>query len=244
MSYIPDRSPDMIIGSEFIKQNQDPIQRNINATKEILSGNFPEYLREFSQITVGKLSYWAMNNYLSIGQNFDNCLIPLEAKSFQEIADAFDCILPTTKMVKDTWKFSQHIAPLPWGAPYDSDMWSSSRIYEHSKRIDVQLQKLEIDPFSLISGHKKDIVLTNRLAPNNPNKRIAIFGWTNLDGSVIQGLNPTSHEIDYVDYSQCVRLYSSNAIYDNTPIKLHDAFLDPEISKLISDEGILTFQKY
>jgi hypothetical protein len=41
---------------------------------------------------------------------------------------------------------------------------------------------------SLLVGHKKDVVLTPLLATTYP-KDVAIYGWTELNGVPIQGLN-------------------------------------------------------
>ena len=72
-------------------------------------------------------------------------------------------------------------------------------IFEFNDRINKLM--VGLDNTKLTAGHKKDVVLTNKLSPNNPNKRVAIFGWIKSDGKPIQGLNYWSHSDIYVDYT-------------------------------------------
>ena len=65
---------------------------------------------------------------------------------------------------------------------------------------------------TLVSGHKKDIVLSNRLK-RKPH-RIAIYGWRSWNDRRIQPLSIV-HGKRYVDYSHGVRLVSKNALVDN-----------------------------
>jgi hypothetical protein len=55
----------------------------------------------------------------------------------------------------------------------------------------------------LLAGHKKDLVLTRKLA-TRPN-RVAIYGWHQLSGEPIQPVS-TVHVAEYADYSHGVRL--------------------------------------
>lgn len=107
-----------------------------------------------------------------------------------------------------------------------------------------QLTDLNLDPHALTSGHKKDVVITNRLYPNNPNKRVAIYGWIQSNGQPIQGLNPVSHEDTYEDYSHGIRMISNDVIVNGNPMRMQDVFSDAKLWMLVSDEGPLTFQRY
>ncbi len=161
----------------------------------------------------------------------------------QKIATKYDCTLPTRKMVNDIWKQSQNqLAPLPWGLPYDGDMIKTYRIGIQNSKIQAQLSGK--DATALTSGHKKDVVLTNRLYPNNPAHRVAIYGWMQLNGTAIQDLNPTSHEDTYEDYSHGLRMIANDVDVNGNSMRIQDVFADPKLSSLISDEGILRFTKY
>lgn len=248
-SLIPNKPNNSCSGSQFIKNNMNLVgpQRESNILNEFLLGNIPDFLRNFTAITVtyknNTITYLTMNDYLSIGNNNDYVRMPMNPLTAQKIADKYDCSLPTRKIVNDIWKNSiNKVQPLPWGPPYDKSMMDTSRIYIHNNRIQQQL--LNKDYSALLSGHKKDVVLSNKLSPNNPNKRVCIYGWIQLNGSAIQNLNPISHEDTYADYSHGIRLIANDVIVNNNIMRLLDVFSDPILSNLVSDEGPLTFTRY
>ena len=246
---IPDRTS-TISGSTFC-QNNMTTPRNVrqdNIIKECLSGNIPDFLRTFQPITIttanASITLLVMKDYLSIGSDDDYVRMPMQPLTAQKIADQFDCSLPTKKLVDIIWQNSTNkLNPLPWGEPYDSSMMSMSRIPIHNDRINKQFSSSTIAK-ELTSGHKKDIVLTNRLSPNNPKQRVAIYGWIKPDGIPIQGLNPVSHEVQYEDYSHGVRLVFNDVIVNGNLMRLQDVYQDINLAPLVSDEGILTFRKY
>ena len=86
----------------------------------------------------------------------------------------------------------------------------------------------------LIAGHKKDVVVTNRLK-EKPDK-VAIYGWHKLDGKPIQPLY-VGHADYYVDYSHGIRLLRQTMRVDGQSRQVADVLRDAELSKLISDEG-------
>ena len=246
---IPQRTSDMMTGSEFIKTNMslNGSIRQQNILNEFMNGNIPDFLRKFKPITVidneNSMTYLAMSDVLSIGSNEDYVRMPMNPHTAQAIADKYDCSLPTRKMVNDIWKNSiNKLQPLPWGPPYDSSMSSTYRIGIHNSRINAQL--INKDYTDLISGHKKDVVLTNRLSPNNPNKRVAIYGWIQSNVNPIQDLNPISHEDTYEDYSHGIRLIANDVLVNGEFIKLNDVFTNNKLASLVSDEGVLTFTRY
>ena len=246
---IPSRNSLSVTGSQFTANNLSLVgaTREKNILNEFLNGNIPNFLRKFDSITVtnqiNTITYLVMTDYLSIGTDSDYVRMPMNPLSAQIIADKYDCTLPTRKMVNDIWAASKNkIPPLPWGPPYDSSMMSTHRIIVHNSKIQNQLQNKNIA--DLTSGHKKDVVLTNRLSPNNPKKRVAIYGWIQLDGKPIQGLNPISHEDTYEDYSHGIRLIANDVMVNGNPMRIQDVFKDANLAALISDEGILTFTRY
>jgi hypothetical protein len=86
----------------------------------------------------------------------------------------------------------------------------------------------------LLSGHKKDLVMTNRLA--RAIGKIAIYGWHRLTGIPIQPLS-TVHDATYADYSHGIRLVSDVALIDQKPKSLYSVLEDPRLSQVVSDEG-------
>jgi len=251
MMLIPNRQPNAPTGSEFAKLNMNinGSKRENNIVNECLSGNIPDFLREFKPIVItdgsNTITYLVMSDYLSIGTNSDYLRIPMSPLSAQKIADQYDCTLPTKKMVNDIWFASLNkLEPSPWGPPYNSEMMSTNRYKMHNEKIQKSIISEKMDMTKLISGHKKDVVLTNKLYPNNPNKRVTIYGWIHKDGKPIQGLNYWSHEDFYADYSHGIRLVANDVMVNHKPVRMKDVFSDKILSSLVSDEGELKFMRY
>lgn len=248
---IPNRDPGAVTGSVFIQNNMNIIGavREQNILNEFIHGNIPDFLRNFVPVTISNnsdsLTMVVMPDVLSIGSNDDYVRMPMNPLTAQKIADQYDCTLPTKKLVDIIWKNATNkLDPKPWGPPYDGDMIKTYRVGVHNATIQKQLTDLNLDPHALTSGHKKDVVITNRLYPNNPNKRVAIYGWIQSNGQPIQGLNPVSHEDTYEDYSHGIRMISNDVIVNGNPMRMQDVFSDAKLWMLVSDEGPLTFQRY
>jgi len=246
---IPDRSGMAVTGSGWVQANLNLMGavREANILKEFKEGNIPDFLRNFVELTVSNgidsITYKVMPDYLCIGSNYDYVRVPMNPHTAQAIADRYDCTLITRKMTNDIWRASPNkLEPKPWGPPFDLDMERTHRIGTHSNTIQKQL--VGKDPFTLTSGHKKDVVLTNKLSPNNPQKRVAIYGWIQSNGKPIQDLNPSSHDDKYADYSHGIRLVDNYAVVNGQPMRMRDVFKHPAYSKLVSDEGPLTFLSY
>lgn len=246
---IPVRSDSAVTGSQFMQDNLklSGSVREKNIINELVSGNVPDFMRSLKEVNVssavGKITFYVMPDYMCIGTNEDYVRIPMSPLSAQIVADAFECTLPTRKMVNDIWKNAKiKLPPLPWGPPYNAEMESTDRYQKHNAKIQQQLNGKDFT--QLIAGHKKDVVLTNRLAPNNPKRRVAIYGWFNSDGTVIQGLNPTSHEDAYADYSHGLRFVSKKVLVNGVVKDIVDVFKDSQLCALLSDEGVLNFVRY
>jgi predicted RNA-binding protein len=246
---IPNRDPSATTGSVFISNNINLTgsPRDNNILNEFLSGNIPDFLRNFKEITISDnnntITYLVMSDVLCIGSNDDYVRMPMSPLTAQKIADKYDCTLPTVKMTKDIWSYAiNKLTPLPWGPPFNEDMILTYRIGAHNTRINVQLISHDIN--ALTAGHKKDVCLTNKLGVNNPNKKVAIVGWYQLDGSPIQPLNPVSHDENYYDYSHGIRLIANDVMVNGNTMRMQDVFKDPTFSKLVSDEGPMLFIKY
>lgn len=249
ISLIPPQDSGAVSGSTFIQNNMsvDINVRENNILQEFLSGNIPDFTRKFVPITVSDgtntISYLVMPDVLSIGNNDDYVRMPMNPHTAQSIADKYDCTLPTKKMVDDIWKNSVNkLIPLPWGPPYDSSMSSTSRIIIENNKIQAQLSGKDFT--ALTSGHKKDVVLTNQLYPNNPHARVAIYGWIEPDGQAIQGLNSFSHADTYEDYSHGIRLIANDVMVNGNLMRMSDVFNDASLSKLVNEDGILKFCRY
>ena len=89
---------------------------------------------------------------------------------------------------------------------------------------------------ALVSGNKKDVVVSNRLAAQPG--RIAIYGWHRPGGEPIQPLS-TVHGSGYADYSHGIRLVSGVVFVDGEATSLARVLRDPELASVLSDEGPL-----
>jgi hypothetical protein len=88
----------------------------------------------------------------------------------------------------------------------------------------------------LVAGAKKDIVLCRGL----DDKHVAIYGGLRTPTAFWQGLNCTSHDANYVDYSHGVRLVADRMEVNGEELSTRGVLLHPTLSHLISDEGPFT----
>lgn len=211
--------------------------------KTLLGGNFPSSNRDLSEISLvftdtnkvaRKLSIFTTPDYLTIGSDSDGFRVPLWPTSAQAIADKWNCVLPTTKLVKIIWESSKKIQPEPWGPPYDSSMLSMERIVSHHEKIEKSIKSLGYEKTNILGGHKKDVVITNKLI-SKPSS-VAIYGWHQLDGNPIQPLY-LGHANNYADYSHGIRLISRFCLLDGQQDDITRIMCDKTLSHSISSEG-------
>ncbi len=241
---IPPRRRHALTGSEFVKyvSKMDPQQREAAIREEILEGDVPGFLRRLVPV---KLRYrsagnravvatiFVMPDYLSIGSDDDYVRIPMNLYSALSVATHLGFVLPTTRMVDAIYAQSAlHLAPQP--LPAGPSMRSTEYYWLHNQMIERQLHRLGFQLGELISGDKKDVVMTNRLA-QHPD-RVAIYGWQRLNGVPIQPLS-TVHGAGYADYSHGIRLVSDKAIVDGQIQSVDDVLRDPKEAKVLSSEG-------
>jgi hypothetical protein len=238
-------------GHEFMNRHLHTprAEREKAFTAEILSGNVPPLHTRLAEVTFNESGHEATlfvcPDYLSIGSDTDFVRTPLDPHSAQAIADAFDCLLPTKKMVDLIWKNATvKLAPQPWGPPYDSSMMSTERYIAHNDRVEAQWDKAGYGIGNLVAGHKKDVVITNVLA-NNPT-RVAIYGWHQLDGKAIQGpgVQAKAHEDTYADYAHGIRLISKTMLLDGAEVAVTDVLADKALCSLLSEEGPVLKARY
>jgi hypothetical protein len=179
---VPEPVVNLATGSIFIKENLNLMGavREANILKEFQFGHIPNFMNQWAYITVtigaNTIVYGVLPDFLSIGTDDDYVRCPMNPHTAQAIADMYGFSLITRKMSNDIWKQAVNkLPPRPWGPPYDQDMEKTHRIGTHSQTIQNQLNSAGLNPHALTSGHKKDVVLTNALAPNNPRRRVAIY---------------------------------------------------------------------
>ncbi len=243
---IPPRSSTAMTGTEFAKYvaAMDRPEREEAIVSELLSGNLPDFLRRLKPVRFvrtldGKsatATIFTMPDYLAIGSETDYLLIPMNLRSALAVAVKFGFVLPTPKIVDAVFEQSDvHLNPQP--LPACSQMRSTEYYVAHDRKIKEQRRILDVPPDALVSGHKKDVVIADRMARTR--ERVAIYGWHRPSGVPIQPLS-TAHNARYADYSHGVRLVSDTVMIDNEPVSIYQALQDPRFACLLGGEGIMT----
>jgi len=244
---IPSRPADAITGSEFARRTEgmSEAERQAAALVELRSGNVPPSSRRLTAVSMTGESpdgqpvtatVWVMPDYLSIGSDQDFLRAPLTYSSAAAIANEFGAVLPTPKIVDAVYdRSTERLTPQP--LPAGRGMRSSEYCLRHHEMIQQQLQRIEPRRIGdLVAGHKKDVVITNRLLKKP--RQIAIYGWHRSSGKPIQPLS-TVHEAEYADYSHGVRLVSRTVRIDGQKHSIVRALEDPRVAPALSYEGPL-----
>ena len=244
---LPGRKTTSLSGNQFYKSvfAATENERESSARNEILDGNIPQFLRKMIKIKTsittddGKIIhafYFVTPDYLSIGSDEDFARIPLTPITAQQIADSLHCFLPTRKIVNDIYKASKiKLEPVPMYAFRDSAV----TMYQHNLIIEGQ-RKLRK---GLISGIKKDVIITERLTRSSKPNRVAIYGWHQLDGIPIQPIY-TGHVNWYVDYSHGIRLIYRTIYVNKKPMDYIDVLKDKTLRRLLCDEDFCDCYRY
>jgi hypothetical protein len=241
---IPSGPPKGLTGSQFAKYvaNMDPRQREQAILREILAGNLPSFLRRLVPVrltfesSAGKTlnaTIFAMPEYLAIGTDKDFLRIPMNLYTAAAVASRLGFVLPTRKIVDAIYaQAAFHFSPEPMTA--GPQMRSTQYYVTHNQKVEAQSRILGVTQGALVSGDKKDVVVSNRLE-RNPGK-IAIYGWHRLNGEAIQPLS-TIHGACYADYSHGIRLVSETMLVDGEARSVYDVLQDVTLSQVLSDEG-------
>lgn len=248
----PPRKKEAVTGSQFIHQvmNMSAEERDSVVYKEIADGNLPDsfrqpiYLTDSLQDAEGirhKVTLCVLPDFLAIGTDTDFLRIPMLPRTAQKLAELYEAILPTRK-ISDFIHCHSRIKLIPHPMIPDSTMTTIPVFARHDFIIESARQTNCQPLHTLISGHKKDIVITNRIA-KEPG-RLFIYGWHYQDGKPIQPLS-AAHSIGYVDYSHGVRLIRDEVLVDGELHSLKDLLQDPILYRLFSDEdGPMTTTRY
>jgi hypothetical protein len=243
---IPKRNKSAISGSEFVEKakNLDAEERENFILQEIISGNFPNFMRKLAEIKTsievdGKLveaKYFVMPDYLMVGNDTDFVRLPMQPKTAQKIANAFGFFLSTSKICDDIYNAAEvKLEPRPLTVDRDSFL----TFVEHHNIIENQRQQRK----GLIAGIKKDVVITGELLLYKNIKKVAIYGWHKLDGIPIQPVY--SGHIDwYVDYSHGVRLIFQTIFVDGKPVNYKDILSDEKLKSLLCKETDCNYFAY
>lgn len=237
---LPARSPQAVSGSQFAGRVWDLglAERDEQIRREVLSGNIPNFLRQFCPVSVtnawagqtNTATIFVAADYLAIGSDADFLRLPMRPETAQEIADALGCVLPTPRMVDAIWTgAAKKLAPSP--IPPSSAMTTVAVFSNHNFIVQEQCKGTALG--ALVAGHKKDVVVCGRLK-DSPGK-VAIYGWHRENGKPIQPLY-LGHSDGWVDYSQCVRLVHRIALVNGRSMSVGDVLRSSALAPLLSDE--------
>ena len=95
----------------------------------------------------------------------------------------------------------------------------------------------------LISGIKKDVVLSNKITQQVKTNKVAIYGWHLLNGKPIQPVY-AGHVNWYADYSHGIRLVMDQVIVDGKKMNYQTVLKDSVLRGLLTDETEPIFYRY
>jgi hypothetical protein len=177
----------------------------------------------------------------AIGEPDDFVRIPLSPLAASVLCEAFGFSMITRRIADATWMAAKTaggvvLDPQPMspaqGFPYDSSMLTVDRFVLHNAWIEKSRRGRQ----GLVVGHKKDVVLTNRLA-TEPD-RVAIYGWHAASGNAIQPLS-LAHESTYADYSHGIRFMEPLVAVGGEPEPLTLPELADKYPELLMDQDKL-----
>ncbi len=242
---IPPRPAGALGGAEFARRTaaESGRRRQALAVRELVSGNLPHFLRQLKPVRLShapagggaplEATVWVMPDYLAIGSDDDFLRIPLTYPSAVTVAARLGFVLPTRKIVDAVYEQAEvRLAPVPMTP--GRRMRSTAYFVEHQKTIERQRGDRPLG--LLVAGHKKDVVVTNRLFRTRG--RIAIYGWHRAPGRPIQPLS-TVHGGRYADYSHGLRLVHPEVLVAGEPRRLVDLLEDRASAPLFSYEGVI-----
>lgn len=126
---------------------------------------------------------------------YDGIRLPMTYTQALTVAQRYNAELPTADIVDAIWKQADlKLSPKPMKP--GPEMTSKAYYVRHNQMIEEQIAGRN---FTLIAGHKKDIIRQQRPG------RVTIYGWHRLNGKPIQPVSSV-HGENYYDYSHGVRL--------------------------------------
>jgi Secretion system C-terminal sorting domain len=219
---------------------------------QVVTGNIPDFMRALSPVTVNATingtnhtaTYYVTPEYLAIGADEDYFLMPMTPTLAQRIANKLQCNLPTKKMVDDIYAAAA-VKLRPQPIPPSDAMITVPVFKQHNDSVwQLRKEQLSDHPLgALVGGHKKDVVVTNKLNNPTPTGKVAIYGWHQLNGLPIQSLY-TGHGDTYADYSHGIRLVQLTMKVDGVNKTITEVLNDPNLAGLLSDEGLIPIARY
>ncbi len=252
---IPERPETAIEGSKFVEQvtGLSTEDREKAVAREILSGNVPSFSRKFKPLKISQtinaknyeLIVFTVCDYMAIGSDRDYLYIPMTPSTAQYLAEKLNCALPTKKIVDIVHGEAKYkLSPQP--IPPSDKMTTVPVFKQHTDSIKQQISQMGLDRTanSIIAGHKKDIIISNKIySPDRNFERVVIYGWHLSENNPIQPAY-NGHLASYADYSHGVRLIAEIAFINGDSCKVTDILQDSTMSALLSSEGVISKPYY
>ena len=223
---------------------------------QVLRGNVPDFLRALKPVSVAvsingtnhTATYHVAPDYLAIGSDEDYFLSPMTPLLAQRICDSLGCTMPTRRMVNQIWtRATVKLSPAP--IPPSPEMTTVPVFAQHNSMVRAQrLAVIGAHPLGeLVSGTKKDVVISPRIYGNFANpaitRPVVIYGWHYTSGTPIQPLY-NGHGETYADYSHGIRLVQMAMTLNGQPETVTNLCASPILNPLLSDEGEILANRY
>ncbi len=241
---LPPRRADADGGARLIARlgSLNAAEREALIVREVLAGNVPSFIRRTRAVDLEVVSprgqplsgrVFVTADYLSIGSDEDFVRVPLTIRNARKLAKELGCVLPTPRLVDAIHQAASVRVTSPT-LPPGKRMGSVDYFAFHNHEIEVRRAAMGASLGALLSGPKKDLVITRRML-EQPG-RTPIYGWFSGDGRAVQALSIV-HDDRYVDYAHGVRLVVRGMTVGGAPRDLLDVLADRELAPLVSDEG-------
>jgi lysophospholipase L1-like esterase len=187
---------------------------------------------------------WVSTDTICVGTATDFVRCSVSMLCAQLIADELGCLLPTTGISDLAWVQAElripHVTQIP-----DAHMADTSVLLKQHDAIE-DLRGGD----GLLRTVGKDYVITNEL-DGHPD-RCAIYGWHDKAAGVkspgglpiVQGLNASTHEALYKDYSHLPTFVAGECVLGGKRYLTEQLYQSPKWSKLVSYEGPLRIWRH
>lgn len=250
-----ERSATALTGSAFARSISDSTLSQADRERliyeEIRKGNVPAFYRKLVTVTdsarigdrVYRIEYDVLPDYLAIGSDADLFYCPMTPGLAQKVGRLTRSVLPTRKMSDRIYRAAA-VKMIPEPIPPTPAMTTVPVFLEHTRLVREQRAKTisEFPLGSLVTGNKKDIVLSDKMYRDGK-LRVVIYGWHQADGRPIQPLY-NGHTADWADYSHGVRLISRQVRVNGRKTRIGKVLRSEKLHPLLSDEGPLEFIAY
>lgn len=215
---------------------------------QVITGNVPDWWRTLKPINATSpghtATYHVTPDYLAVGSDTDYFLSPCTPILAQRLATQLGCSLPTRQMVNQIWtNAAVKLNPQPI-AP-SAEMITVPVFAWHNFMVRTQRNAFtNSQPLgALVSGNKKDVILSNETTNRPPPPRVVIYGWHYASGEFIQPLSAV-HEETYADYSHGIRLVQQIMMADGSATTVFNVLKNATLNPLLSDEGAIHLPYY